>query len=396
MVRAAVHRCPLCGSRNVLDLLRIDQVPIYCNVLYSDEYEARTAARGDLALGYCVVCAHLFNTAFDPRLTEYTPAYDSSLHYSPCFNRYAEELAARLIERYALRGKRIVEIGCGKGDFLRMLCTQGANRGFGFDRSFEPGLVTEAAQGGISFFQEFYDEEYAGRCRPDFVCCRHVLEHVQHPLDFLVGLRRTLEDRREAALYFEVPNGLFTLKDMGIWDLIYEHCAYFSLNGLITAFTRTSFDVVAGDEAFGGQFIWIEARPGLGGSHVKIPRDQLPNHVREYADAFTDKYWTRVKWWRQQVVRIAQEGRRAVVWGGGSKGVTFLNGLKDCDAIRYVVDVNPHKQGRYVAGTAQRVVAPDFLRVYRPTDVIVMNPLYLDEITSAIRAMGLAAKIVGV
>ncbi|MGH8468040.1 MAG: class I SAM-dependent methyltransferase [Gammaproteobacteria bacterium] len=396
MAQAAANPCPLCGGASVLDLLRIEHVPVCCNVLYPDEYQARASPRGELALGYCVECAHLFNTAFDPHLTEYTPAYDSSLHYSPRFNQYAEQLAARLVERYALRGKRIVEIGCGKGDFLRMLCVQGGNRGFGFDRSFEPGRAGEAIQEDVIFFQEFYNAENAQYCRPDFVCFRHVLEHIQHPLEFLRTLRHAIGEQREVVHYCEVPNALFTLKDMGIWDLIYEHCAYFSLHSLVAAFTSAGFDVVAGDESFGGQFIWVEARPGFGRSEVKLATQQLPEHVRQYADAFAEQYRAKVQSWREQLARMARAGRRPVVWGGGAKGVTFLNGLDDHDTIRYVVDLNPHKQGRYVAGTGQEVVPPEFLGAYGPTDVIVMNPLYLDEITSAVRAMGLDVRVIGV
>ncbi len=396
MTSETVSRCPVCDGTQVRDLLRIEQVPVYCNVLWPDQRQACTAARGALVLSYCVACAHLFNTAFDPHLTEYTPAYDNSLHYSALFNQYAEQLAVRLVDRYALRGKCVVEIGCGKGDFLRLLCTQGNNRGFGFDRSFERERerVRETLLGNVTFFQDFYTEEYARRYQPDFVCFRHVLEHIQHPLDFLGALRRSLGERRDVILYCEVPNALFTLKDMGIWDLIYEHCAYFSLNSLITAFNRAGFDVVASDESFGGQFIWVEARPGSGHSKVTLAEQQTPEHIRQYVDAFADQYQANVQAWRERLVNMAREGRRAVVWGAGSKGVTFLNVLNDHAAdIRHVVDLNPHKQGRYVAGSGQQVVPPDFLCTSPATDVIVMNPLYLDEITAAVRAMGLDMRI---
>jgi hypothetical protein len=82
-----------------------------------------------------------------------------------------------------------------------------------------------------------------------------------------------------------------------------------------------------------------------------------------------------------------------VIWGGGSKGVTFLNVLGADSAIEYVVDLNPHKQGKYVAGTGQRVVAPEFLRELRPTDVLVMNPVYESEIADSVRALGLTARL---
>jgi len=377
-------------------VLRIERLPVYCNVLWPDEQQARAAARGHLSLRYCGTCAHLFNAAFDPRLAEYTSAYDNSLHYSPWFNRYAEELATDLIQRHELRGKRIVEIGCGKGDFLRMVCARGDNWGFGFDRSFEPKRAEDVTPERVVFFQEFYNEGYAQRCRPDFLCCRHVLEHIQRPLDFLGAVRRTLDGRREVVFYCEVPNALFTLRDMGIWDLIYEHCDYFTLHGLITLFTRAGFDVIAGDESFGGQFIWVEARAGTGCADLSLTVGQTPAFLRRYAETFADQYRARVESWRTRLARMAQEGRRAVVWGGGSKGVTFLNVLQDYHDIRYVVDLNPHKQGRYIAGTAQQVVSPEFLRTYAATDVIVMNPAYLEEITTMVRNMGLDVRCVPV
>lgn len=396
MNRDDVSRCPVCESSEVLDLLRIDQVPVYCNVLWPDKQQALAAACGEMALGFCTECAHLFNTAFDQRLTDYTAAYDNSLHYSPRFNQYAEQLAASLVQRHALHGKRIVEIGCGKGDFLRMLSVTWGNQGFGFDRSFEPGRADTPTGDNIQYFQDFYNAEYARLCNPDFLCCRHVLEHIEEPLDFLRSLRGSLDGRTDVSFYCEVPNGLFTLKDLGIWDLIYEHCGYFSLNSLSRAFSSSGFDVVAADESFGGQFIWVEARPadesGQRGTATRLTAE----HVRQYADSFASQYRATVDAWRDRLSRFSEEGRRAVVWGAGSKGVTFLN-IAGIDAgIDFVVDVNPHKQGRYIAGTGQQVVSPEALRGVGATDVIVMNPMYLDEVTAAVLAMGLDLQVVSV
>lgn len=396
MNRDDVSRCPVCESSEVLDLLRIDQVPVYCNVLWPDKQQALAAACGEMALGFCTDCAHLFNTAFDQRLTDYTAAYDNSLHYSPRFNQYAEQLAASLVQRHALHGKRIVEIGCGKGDFLRMLSVTWGNRGFGFDRSFEPGRADTPTGDNIQYFQDFYNAEYARLCNPDFLCCRHVLEHIEEPLNFLRSLRGSLEGRTDVSFYCEVPNGLFTLKDLGIWDLVYEHCGYFSLNSLSRAFSSSGFDVVAADESFGGQFIWVEARLADESSQRGTATRLAAEPVRQYADSFASQYRATVDAWRDRLSRFSEEGRRAVVWGAGSKGVTFLN-IAGIDAgIDFVVDVNPHKQGRYIAGTGQQVVSPEALRGVGATDVIVMNPMYLDEVTAAVLAMGLDLQVVSV
>jgi hypothetical protein len=82
------------------------------------------------------------------------------------------------------------------------------------------------------------------------------------------------------------------------------------------------------------------------------------------------------------------------VWG--SKGVAFLATLNIQDEIEYAVDINPYKQGTYIAGTGQEIVAPKFLRGYRPDVVIVMNPIYCNEIQQDLDRMGVTAELVPV
>jgi SAM-dependent methyltransferase len=374
-------------------LLEIPAVPVYCNVLWPRREEALRAKRGPISLKQCTACGHVFNASYDGALMDYTPAYDSSLHFSPRFQRYAEELALRLVDRYALRGKKVVEIGCGKGDFLVLLCELGNNRGWGFDHSFDPQRVDPARRRRIDFMQELYTAAQAERLHPDFVCFRHVLEHVADPRGFLGELRRGFAGRTDAALYCEVPNALFTLKDMGIWDLIYEHCAYFTLGSLMRAAQDSGFDVLALGEAFGGQYLYVELRPGAGRALAAVPEAHQPAAVSRLAREFAGRYRDKIDAWRGRLRELRQAQGRTVVWGGGSKGVTFLNVLGADSAIEYVVDLNPHKQGQYVAGTGQRVVAPEFLRELRPTDVLVMNPVYENEIADSVRALGLEARL---
>jgi hypothetical protein len=49
----------------------------------------------------------------------------------------------------------------------------------------------------------------------------------------------------------------------------------------------------------------------------------------------------------------------------------------------------------YLAGTGHRIVAPEFLRQYRPDVVIAMNSIYLTEIGDQMRAMGVDAELRG-
>lgn len=387
-----LKECPVCGSSALKTCVRIEAMPTYCNVLCSSIEGAREALRGDIDLAFCRDCGHVFNRVFDPGVMDYSVGYENSLHFSPKFNAYATALANRLVERYDIRGKDVIELGCGKGDFLAMICAAGDNRGTGFDKSFESGREVAAAHPGLTFVQDYYSEAYADR-PADLVVCRHVLEHIQYPRTFLEALRKTLSERPDTLVYFEVPNALFTLRDLGIWDLIYEHCSYFTPGSLRRIFADSGFRVVEQNDAFDGQFLSLEALPALSGERGLLPDPDELGAVALDVDAFAESYRAKVVEWQSRLRQAKDAGTKTVVWGAGSKGVTFLNIVQDSSAIDYIVDLNPHKHGKFVPGTGQKVVSPDFLVGYRPDQVVVMNEVYLDEIKNLLRESGVAADV---
>ncbi len=85
-----------------------------------------------------------------------------------------------------------------------------------------------------------------------------------------------------------------------------------------------------------------------------------------------------------------------VLWGAGTKAVSFLNMLEigADDGIEHVVDINPRKTGRYLPGTAQKIISPEGLSDCRPDVVVVMNPEYAPEIRSMVESMGLGCELV--
>jgi hypothetical protein len=91
-----------------------------------------------MGLTYCENCGHLFNRYYDNDLVDYEADYENSQMFSPRFRRYAEELSDRLITTYNLHQKDIVEIGGGRGDFLRIICDRGNNNGVSFGPSYRP------------------------------------------------------------------------------------------------------------------------------------------------------------------------------------------------------------------------------------------------------------------
>jgi SAM-dependent methyltransferase len=341
-----------------------------------------------MRLVFCRDCGHVYNDAFDASLLEYDPEYENSLHFSARFQRYAEGLADDLARRYDLGARTVVEIGCGNGDFLRDLCRRAGARGRGFDPSY-PGPLETAPDVDVRVRREAFgaDLEDLAEIAPDLIVCRHVLEHVDEPLPFLRAVRSAIGDR-DVRVFFEVPNVLYTLRDGGIWDLIYEHCGYFSPWSLEAAFARAGFGALEVSEAFEGQFLTIHARPAPSADDRIRPADDLEAHV----DAFSALYRDKIERYRAELDGAAREEHRIAVWGAGSKGATFLNVLR-AEGVDAIVDVNPRKQGLFVTGTGHPIVAPEHLCATPPDLVVVMNPIYADEIRSTLRELGLSPRL---
>jgi hypothetical protein len=324
---------------------------------------------------------------------EYTQAYENSLHFSPRFQAYAEDLAKRLIESYSLYDKDIIELGSGQGDFLRLLCDLGGNRGLGFDPSYVPEQGPAEDTGQVQFIQDYYSQAYAGY-QADLICCRHVLEHIQDPLGFLRVVRGAIGHRLDTIVFFEVPNMAVTLGDLAIWDIIYEHCSYFVSHSLAFAFEWSGFEVIGVGEAFAGQFLGLESRPRREVRVLDAAKSETLDQLHAQVLAFGQRYRDKVRSWEHDLEEVVVAGKRAVVWGAGSKGVTFLNVLDARDKVEHIVDINPRKHGMHVAGTGQTIVPPEYLRDYPPDVVIVMNSVYEHEITQTVKDLGLQAELI--
>lgn len=111
---------------------------------------------------------------------------------------------------------------------------------------------------------------------------------------------------------------------------------------------------------------------------------------------FAERYAEEVERWRTDLRGFAENGAEVVIWGTGSKGVTFLNTVDVDRTISAAVDVNPRKHGKFVAGTGQTIIGPDDLPSVRPDLVIVMNPIYRDEIGRKLAELGLAPSVLTV
>jgi SAM-dependent methyltransferase len=379
----STHTCIVCGTPSEVVFFELENFPVFCNVLYSSREEALQAKRADIRLVHCHHCGHIWNGDFDPKRVEYAPNYENSLHYSRRFQEYIRELTGRLIEDYSLRGKRIIEVGCGQGDFLLTLCEKAGNSGLGFDPSYRGEGA--GVNSDVRFIRDFYSSKYVSE-DADLICCRQVLEHFEQPGDFLKELRQVIGNRTDTVVFFEVPNVLWTLRDLGIWDIIYEHVSFFNPHSLKFLFEFCGFRVLNIGESFGGQFLCIEAQP-LGSAPVAQNNTTELQQLEEMIRSFAHRYRARISEWTHQLSDMSNRQKTIVLWGAGSKGISFLNIMNDYIRCDYITDINPRKHHMFVAGSGQEIVDPGFLKEFDPDVVIIMNRLYQEEIEETLQEM---------
>ncbi len=388
--------CPSCGAKDMSVFYEVHGVPVHSVLLHTARQEAMDYPKGDIRLGHCQACGFVSNTAFDPSVHEYSAKYESTQGYSSTFNAFQQRLAQNLIDRYDLHGKRIIEIGCGQGEFLSLLCEMGGNQGIGFDPAYVAERSSRPVAASVSFVADFYSEKYANT-PGDFVCCKMTLEHIHQTAEFVATVRRTTGDDPSRVVFFQVPNARYVFSDVAFWDIYYEHCSYFTLGSIARLFRKVGFDVLELWTDYDDQYLMIAARPGTGqGSARLAEEDDLLDFNREI-DSFVRAFSIKQALWREKIAELRSTGKKIVLWGGGSKAVAFLTTLGlSLNEIEYAVDINPHKAGTYLAGMGQQVVAPQYLIQYQPDVVIVMNPIYCSEIQENLRQMGLTPALLSV
>lgn len=377
--------CPSCGSHRLRDFYRVEGVPVHCNLLLESCPQALKQQRAELELVVCEGCGFMYNRAFDEAKMSHGREYEASQGSSGTFNAFARRLAQRWIERYGVRNKTVLEIGCGGGEFLELICELGDNLGIGIDPACTPRTT-----GRVKSIAGRYGPQYAD-LPADFVCCRHTLEHIPQTRAFISTLHQALGGRRDVVVGFELPDTWRILQEGAFWDVYYEHCSYFTPGSLARLFRGGGFDLLHLEREYADQYLVLDARVGDGMGQPMAIEESAAQSVAA-AMNFARVVDEKCRIWRQRIDQW--RGRRIVLWGSGSKGVGFLTALGlNVEQVSHVVDINPRKQGKFMAGTGQRIIGPIELEEIQPHVVIVMNPIYQDEIRMELQRHGVTAQL---
>ncbi len=372
--------CRACGGDQIESFYRQDAVPVHSALVLRDRQAALDVPTGSVDLCVCRGCGFVGNRAFDPQLLDYDEDYDGSQAFSSTFDTFHRGLAAELVERCELRGKTILEVGCGRGDFLEMLCALGNNRGVGF----EPSVLADQASpdSRIRIVRDYFPDGGHGM-RADLVCCKMTLEHIGEPRPLIAALRSAAAP--SGKVFLQVPNADKVLADTAFWDIYYEHCSYFGADALAQMLQSAGFGIEDVWQGYDEQYLMAIAQPGRSTSRASVGPAPTIELARQFADTAASRIETR----RDLIEHRAARGDRIVIWGAGSKAIAFLAATGCSAAIAGLVDVNPNKAGTFAAGSGLAIEAPETLRRRTPDVVLIVNPIYRGEIAKQLAGMAI-------
>lgn len=385
--------CPCCHEHDISIFYSVQNVPINSCMMFSNKEDAVNFPKGDVVLGFCETCGFIFNVTFDPLKLDYSSLVPEEQGFSATFSAFAQRLATRLIKNYGLQNKRILEIGCGRGDFLALLCDLGNNYGEGIDPSTVSGRIQSRSSNRLTFVRDYYSSRYTSH-HADLICCRHTLEHIQNTAAFMNDVRHALYANSDSVVFVEVPDVTRILHEVAFWDIYYEHCSYFNLGSLARLFRSLRFEVINLQRDYFDQYLLIEAKTTTQKSEKIYGIEESVEETAINVMNFSSQCQKKLAFWKDQLERIQTDKKRAIVWGSGSKCVAFMTTLHVKDEIEYIVDINPNRHGKFIPGVGKQIVSPEFLRTYKPDTVIVMNPIYCNEIKQMLNNMEISPELI--
>jgi SAM-dependent methyltransferase len=283
----------------------------------------------------------------------------------------SEEMAAfrrrqfgAFAQRYGLKNKAIIEIGCGRGEYLSLM-QPFVGAAYGLEQAED--AVRACKQQGLKVARGFMEDD---ACRLeagpfDAFFMLNFLEHLPNPNAVLRGIGNNLTAGGIGLV--EVPNFDMILGNKLFSEFTTDHLFYFTRATLTTVMNLNGFEVVECAVVWHDYIISavVRRRRPLEMAHFERYRRELAAEVEAYIRRYGEK--------------------KVAIWGAGHQALAVIALMNLASKIKYVIDSAPFKQGKYTPATHLPIVAPTALDTDPVEAVLVMAASYSDEVARTIR-----------
>lgn len=270
----------------------------------------------------------------------------------------------RFIELGNLRGKRIVEIGCGQGEFLEILNGFPAT-GVGIEN--DPSLAAKAVAKGLDVRVDFADEPgHVIDGGPfDAFMQFNFIEHQPNPNEMVRCIANNLVDGGYGLV--TAPSFEYIRNDC-VYEIMRDHIAYYTVDTLGFLFRKNGFDIVNSCIVNRDTIeLIVRKRPMLSSENFRTNYHEIRDELNAFARAATE------------------DSATLAIWGASHQCFTAASFLENPRQVRYIIDSAPFKQGKYSPTSHIPIVGPDHFNVDPVSSILILAPGYTDEITSNIR-----------
>lgn len=355
------NKCPICLSNNNHNVYNQSNT-VLARYGFLNKKPKTSSNKSDLYLNinYCNNCDFAWNQAFEYSKVSYdSDAIIESGTFSKRYLKYQSDKASYIKKVIGYKPDVLVEIGAGSGLFIKEF---EAKQKIAIEPSEEAKLIDKS----ITVFNDFYKREKFN-FKADLIVLRQVIEHVNNPLEFLndIILSFNKKENKEFFIYIEVPNSTPTFRYGRFYDLYFEHCNYFTNKSLIFLATQLGMEVVDISTGMDAELLSVLLR--IGPNDSSIVKSNL-NQNKKILD--------------EKIKKNIKSNKKIIAWGASGNGVQILNSLKiDCETIKYVIDSDINKQGKFVPVTFQEIISPKDAVKENPDIIIILSQFHKKEIS---------------